>query len=358
MKKSTSLLSLSNRKKSNLEEALSDSDQSSSSYSSTEKVNVIKNDSANKLKTELEIKTKNKNRLIDQNDIKNNELRTAKRIIEGLRPIKSSNESINISPKSSKDLDDSNNFREKEINNSRLRIRKLSSSFSSASSNSFPLKRRLISSKKKGDKNLNNEKLKNRLKIKYSDDEFEFEDDIDENLNGSNVKYSLNKSNQSVNKAGVNNKTIISNRQKVNKSTLASNKNDNKSNNIGISKKIKLKCNNSDDSSEDNFQIGLTQKKTIENHETNNTNNSNKNLKKTNSKTIEMDDLSENVEKYIKNIEEDEQNDSCSEGNITNSTFITACEDVFITDVTSGVITVTIKESSTPDGFFKKRDQE
>ncbi len=47
--------------------------------------------------------------------------------------------------------------------------------------------------------------------------------------------------------------------------------------------------------------------------------------------------------------------DYTSEANTTTSTFMTACEDIVVTDVTSGVITVTIKESVTPDGFFKKR---
>ena len=32
-------------------------------------------------------------------------------------------------------------------------------------------------------------------------------------------------------------------------------------------------------------------------------------------------------------------------------------EDVFITDVTSGIVTVTIKECVSPEGFFKKRQQ-
>ncbi len=38
--------------------------------------------------------------------------------------------------------------------------------------------------------------------------------------------------------------------------------------------------------------------------------------------------------------------------NLVNS----ANEDVFITDITSGFVTVTIKESFSPAGFFKNRD--
>jgi hypothetical protein len=40
----------------------------------------------------------------------------------------------------------------------------------------------------------------------------------------------------------------------------------------------------------------------------------------------------------------------------TCTTFLTSMgEDVFITDITSGVVTVTIKECVSPEGFFKKR---
>jgi hypothetical protein len=367
MKKTSSSPLVTNNRKSNFEETLSESDESSSSYSSNEKDTFLrskcktKDANSHKLKTNFEKNNKNTNIIHDINDMKNNELRTAKRIIEGLRPIKSSNESINISSKSSKDFSDSN-IRDKEINNSRLRIRKLSSSFSSASSNSFTPKKKLINSKKKIVQNPNNEKLNsryNRLKIKYSDDEFEFDDDFNENSNNNDANLSLNNTNRTVNKAGVNIKKTVSNKQQTNKSNPTTyNRNDKISNIKENNKKIKLKLKNSDDSSEDNFLESLTKKKIIECDEKNDIFIPINDVKTTNSKKNDNSHPTENVETYISNIKDEEQNDSCSEGNNTNSTFITACEDVFITDVTSGVVTVTIKESSTPDGFFKKRNQE
>jgi hypothetical protein len=57
--------------------------------------------------------------------------------------------------------------------------------------------------------------------------------------------------------------------------------------------------------------------------------------------------------------EDSEDNNSSSAGSSlgegTATTFITNGEDVFVTDVTSGVVTVTIKECTSPEGFFKSK---
>lgn len=50
--------------------------------------------------------------------------------------------------------------------------------------------------------------------------------------------------------------------------------------------------------------------------------------------------------------DEDTANWSSDEYSIVTS----VGEDVFVTDITSGLVTVTIKESNTPEGFFKRRD--
>ena len=60
--------------------------------------------------------------------------------------------------------------------------------------------------------------------------------------------------------------------------------------------------------------------------------------------------------------EEIEDKNSCknrqdSDTDSFNTFFTThTTEDVVITDITSGVVTVTIKECISPDGFFKRRD--
>lgn len=58
--------------------------------------------------------------------------------------------------------------------------------------------------------------------------------------------------------------------------------------------------------------------------------------------------------------EEDYDESTSSAGSFFSANTFMTCsqngDDVTITSVTSGVVTVTIKESVSPDGFFKKRD--
>ena len=61
-----------------------------------------------------------------------------------------------------------------------------------------------------------------------------------------------------------------------------------------------------------------------------------------------------NSSNNIKLNDDDSATSISEEGTCT--TFLTSMgEDVFITDITSGVVTVTIKECVSPEGFFKKR---
>lgn len=59
----------------------------------------------------------------------------------------------------------------------------------------------------------------------------------------------------------------------------------------------------------------------------------------------------------VKEEEYDEANSSF-EDNSTVITMLTNYDDVFVTEITSGVVTVTIKECISKDDFFKKRESD
>jgi hypothetical protein len=80
-------------------------------------------------------------------------------------------------------------------------------------------------------------------------------------------------------------------------------------------------------------------------------------------------DDDEDFNKYILNDSIDQNSDILNykdehNNNEENMTFLSLsnantssiCDEIFITDITSGMVTVTIKESLTPDGFFKNRE--
>lgn len=165
----------------------------------------------------------------------------------------------------------------------------------------MPAKRRLIN--KTNSSALNSR----RNKIKCSDDEYE-EDDSDE------YDSELNDTNN-------------------NKSGVDTNKQNNK-------QKIKLKIEDDDEEDED---LEFVDKKENDNFNT---------IRSGEAKETSLDTSNQ--------IDEDsEDNNSSSAGSSvgegTTTTFITNGEDVFVTDVTSGVVTVTIKECTSPEGFFKSK---
>jgi hypothetical protein len=242
-----------------------------------------------------------------------------------------------------------------------------------------PVKKRLINGASSNEKkknsvdnspNTNGKGVRNgRLKVKYSEDEYDFEDeDDDENNCNDEDNVSMSSSRLNNKKSGANDSPSNSSRAKnkinvvktVSKPLKCANNADlNSSNN-----KIKLVI---DDDSDDDFGIKKpSSQNKIEDCDETNESDSSKEMasqpnglinEKNNDESLRSDELKENITGHIQEMEADDegQNDDFSEGNNTTSTFITACEDVFVTDVTSGVVTVTIKESASPDGFFKKR---
>jgi len=232
---------------------------------------------------------------------KANEMRSAKRIAEGLRPIRTgSSEQANQTLPNRNGIERKNRP-EKATLSRKLSLSSSNSTLSTSSSSIQPSKRIRLTTSQSANNSLNStDKRANKKTIVYSD-----EDECEKN----NVADNLN--------------SIVQNGK------------------TGVNVKLsKLELIKNDHSTSNGF------------------NEQNKADLDTKGSDVDEKDKHDNADEKEEQTNESYSSSSStmsSTDNDTINTFVTAGEDVFITDVTSGVLTVTIKESATPEGFFKKR---
>ena len=287
----------------------------------------------------------------DSLEIDDSKLRSAIREAEGLRPIVKQSpktplkktvkkQSILPNKKSNQESsdDDSSNSSTEKLNNSKSsthtksiratsknvklnKRRKTSSSlsFSSSSSSLIPSKKKLSLTNKK-----------NVKKINDTEEEYEDCQTNDEADQSSNADLSKNFLKKNENNLKYNSKEKINSDQSQSQSQ---NKSENISDTKEIKNQIKAKPNEPHDESKE-LQNGDSKAEPPKNS---------------------FDEY--RSKETVKEEEYDEANSSF-EDNSTVITMLTNYDDVFVTEITSGVVTVTIKECISKDDFFKKRESD
>lgn len=269
-----------------------------------------------------ESENKEKNKVNNNNSetalsIKTNDLRSAKRIAEGLRPIKTNDQNLKVEVEEMRQLslksNNSINNNTKSSSSSSLNLSNTGSNVNESSSNENLITKTSLRRRKLSNLSLSSSStITNRTSSTTATDS----------------SSSLSRSYRNKKRT-----RLINNRKNERK-------------------QIK------DDSQDEQREEAVA---ATDDQERNNENilNSNNDTGVANQKRISQ--YSYNDQQFSSSSEDEDDNydtATVTSGSDSISTYLTNnhCEDIFITDVTSGVVTVTIKESMSPNGFFKKRD--